>query len=191
MLHNRLLFTAAVTVVAALAATAGVYAWRVLNPPPPPTLPAESSTGSALSAVAVGDRRPDLRLRDLDGTLRSMSEWDGRVLVVNFWATWCPPCLEEIPLLVALQEKYRARGLTVLGIALDSPQRAAQFMQSNGVTYETLHGEQDAIDASKAFGNTYGSLPFTATVGRDGRIVDLHSGIVTEAGMERLIVDNL
>ena len=194
-LRKRLVYMVAVTLLAMGAASGGVMLWRGLYPPPPMTrlqVPAPATAAAADAAVLhVGDRRPQVSLRDVSGAVRSISEWDGSLLLVNFWATWCPPCLEEIPSFVRLQDRYRDRGVVFLGIALDSPERVESFMTSHGVNYESLHGEKDAIDASKAFGNTYGALPFTAVVGRDGRIVHLQQGILEESSAQQLIERNL
>lgn len=193
---RRLAFTVAVMLVAVGAASGGVLLWRSMHPLPVAMTPvAGSDAGSPASTrapegVKVGDRRPELRLRDLDGNLRSISEWDGSFLIVNFWATWCPPCLEEIPTFVALQERFAAEGVVFLGIALDSPDRVRVFMREQAMNYESLHGEKDAIDATRAFGNQYGGLPFTAMVGRDGRIVHLQQGIMEEAQVLSLIEAN-
>lgn len=189
---KRLVFTALVMLLAVGAASGGVVLWRSMQPAPVDMVPV-GGTGSAPApaSVAVGDHRPDLSLRDLDGKRRSISEWDGSLLVVNFWATWCPPCLEEIPTFVKLQERFADKGLVFLGIALDSPDRVRAFMSTHGVNYESLHGEKDAIDATRAFGNRYGGLPFTAMIGRDGRIVHLQQGILEESTALRLIEQHL
>lgn len=189
---RRLAFTVVVMLVAVGAASGGAMMWRSMQPEPAQVVAAAANSPSpAPASVAVGDRRPDLSLLDLDGKRRSISEWDGSLLVVNFWATWCPPCLEEIPTFVKLQERFADKGLVFLGIALDSPERVRAFMSAHDVNYESLHGEKDAIDATRAFGNRYGGLPFTAMVGRDGRIVHLQQGILDEVTVLRLIDEHL
>ena len=193
---RRIVFTVAVMLVAMGAASGGVLLWRSMHPPPMTMTPVAGGDASAppvaqvSGEVKVGDRRPDLSLHDTDGRLRSISEWDGSLLIVNFWATWCPPCLEEIPTFVALQERFAEAGVVFLGIALDSPERVKAFIQAQGMNYESLHGEKDAIDATRAFGNQYGGLPFTAMVGRDGRIVHLQQGIMEETQVVGLIEAN-
>ncbi len=197
-LLQRIAFTGAIIVLAAAAASGGVLAWRTLFPspvqlavspaPPPATAlpgPAEEST------LAVGDPRPDFSLADLDGRMRSLSEWDGKLLVVNFWATWCPPCLEEIPGFVRLQQEYGPRGLQFLGVALDSPQNVREFMDTHQMNYPSLHGERDAIVASKLMGNRIGALPYTVAIGRDGRVLLMHQGILEQEQAARFIERNL
>ena len=180
-------------VLAITGASLGVMLWQHFNPPPvvvetrAPTL---APAPLPAATLVVGDPRPELSLPDVDGKRRSIAEWDGKLLFVNFWATWCPPCLEEIPMFVRIHERYRARGVEFLGIALDSAENVRAFMLSHGVSYQSLHGEQDAIDAARAFGNAYGSLPYTAVIGRDGRIVHLQVGVLQESDVQQLIDAN-
>ena len=115
--------------------------------------------------------RPDFTLPDLEGKMHSVSEWDGKVLLINFWATWCPPCRKEIPAFIELQDKYRDRGFVVIGIALDQKQAVIDFTDPMGVNYPILMGEDGAIELAKAYGNNLGVLPYTVVVDRKGRII--------------------
>jgi thiol-disulfide isomerase/thioredoxin len=119
--------------------------------------------------------RPDFSLTDLDGKMRNVSEWDNKILVVNFWATWCPPCIQEMPLLVEIQQDYGEIGLQIIGIAVDEHEAVKQFVEENYINYPILEGD-DVIDISKSFGNRLGVLPFTAVVDRNGNVVERHVG---------------
>ena len=119
--------------------------------------------------------RPDFSLVDLNGKVRNVSEWDNKILVVNFWATWCPPCIREIPLFVEIQKDYAAIGLQVIGIAVDEHEAIQKFVEENYINYPILEGS-DVINISKSFGNRLGALPFTAVVDRSGNIVVRHVG---------------
>jgi len=121
-------------------------------------------------------RRPDVTLNDLAGSPQSISQWDGKVLVVNFWATWCEPCRREIPLLNALQSEYGGRGVQVIGVAIDELPSVQDFLKSVPISYPVLIGEQEAVDALAGFGAEMTVLPYTAFVRRDGRIEVLHAG---------------
>lgn len=150
----------------------------------PPALP-------VLAAPQPPERRPDFSLPDLQGNQRSISDWDGQILVVNFWATWCSPCRQEIPDFIELQAQYGERGVQFLGVAVDRPEAAAAFASEFGMNYPSLVGEADALEVNAAFGNTIGALPYTAIVDRSGRVVFTHRGILSRdaavAELERLL----
>ena len=124
---------------------------------------------------------PEIQLPDSDGKLRDLSEWSGRPLVINFWATWCAPCRREIPLLVELQEEYASRDLQIIGVALDEAAAVAEFLAEMPVNYPVLVGQQEAVEAATALGLEFIVLPFTAFADRDGRIVKLHKGELLRA----------
>lgn len=136
---------------------------------------------------ADADRRPDFTLNDLSGAPRSVSEWDGKVLVVNFWATWCPPCREEIPHFVALQNELGGQGVQFLGVAIDEPAEVRAFVREHGVNYPTLVGAEDAMAVSQRFGNDLGALPYTVIVDRTGRVAFTHRGALPKADIERAL----
>ena len=143
--------------------------------------------GQASGAGANSTQRPEFTLTDLQNRPRRVGEWDGKVLVVNFWATWCSPCRKEIPQFIALQQEFGTRGLQFLGIAIDDPGAVREFVQSLQVNYPVLVGEQDAIDVAKAYGNLIGALPYTVVVDRKGAIVLTHQGEVSGHQLEQVI----
>jgi thiol-disulfide isomerase/thioredoxin len=134
-------------------------------------------------------RCPDFSLVDLQGQTHHNSEWQGKVVVFNFWATWCPPCVREIPMFIELQKKYADRGLQFVGIATnDPPQVVAEFVEDNGINYPILIGEGDAIDVAVNFGNRFGALPYTAIVDREGNIVLRKVGEMKRQKLEKTIL---
>lgn len=132
--------------------------------------------------------RPDFTLPDTDGTLHTASDWDGQVLVVNFWATWCPPCRREIPAFIELQDEYGEQGLRFVGIAMDEAERVQDFAATLGINYPLLVGEQAVVDTARAYGNTAGVLPYSAVVDRDGRIIFTWAGEFTREQAEEVIL---
>ncbi len=139
------------------------------------------------AAEIIGRRRPEFTLPDLDGRPRSIDEWDGKVIALNFWATWCPPCLEEVPAFVRLQKKYQARGLQFVGIALQRPEEVRPFAAEHGMNYPVLAGELEVIEAAEAYGNRLGALPYTVFINRDGRVAAARAGALSTEQAEAII----
>jgi thiol-disulfide isomerase/thioredoxin len=126
-------------------------------------------------------------LPDLNGETRSLDEWRGNVVVLNFWATWCPPCRKEMPAFIDLQEQYGAQGLQFVGIALDEVERTAEFADALGVNYPILIGDTRTIELGAAYGNRYGALPFTVIIARDGSIHDTIAGEIQKNEIDQIV----
>jgi thiol-disulfide isomerase/thioredoxin len=126
-------------------------------------------------------------LPELDGKKHSLEEWRGKVIVLNFWATWCPPCREEIPLLVNLQKTRAASGLQVISVAIDNKTAVMLYRQSAGINYPILMGGDDAFDLVARYGNRMGSLPFTVIIDRSGAIAVRKLGAFTKNELESLV----
>jgi thiol-disulfide isomerase/thioredoxin len=148
--------------------------------------------------AAMGQRQPaappaevpdrlDFALPDLEGYARRVTDWRGNPLLINFWATWCPPCREEIPLLKRAQERHRANGLHVVGIAIDSEEAVAAFHRSVRFNYPVLIGEIDALGLLPAYGNPAGGLPFSVLLDAGGHIVHRKFGPYQETELEALL----
>ncbi len=125
---------------------------------------------AATSQSLIGKLRPAFELIDTEDRMRSVEEWNGKVLVVNFWATWCPPCRKEMPAFIELQDKYGKDGLQFIGIAIDEKDKVVDFSDTYGVNYPMLLGTLEAIEIGKQFGNRFGALPYTVIIGRDSKI---------------------
>lgn len=126
-------------------------------------------------------------LHDLNGVNHQSAEWQGKILVVNFWATWCPPCRKETPMFVDLQEQYAARGLQFLGIAIDDINKVKDFVDTYAVNYPVLIGDQDAIKIAKKYGNRFGALPYTVIINRQGTIVHAQAGEMKRDKTEKIL----
>ncbi len=123
-------------------------------------------------AVATNaPQRPEFTLATVDGGSRSVSEWDGQVLLVDFWASWCIPCRKEMPAFNALRAAYGDEGFEVVGLAADSLDKVIEFLDEVQIDFPIVYGDMfDVMDISEAYGNAYGGLPFNAFVDRDGNI---------------------
>lgn len=134
------------------------------------------ASAPARSPATEGSLAPDFTLTDLDGSPIRLADFRGRPVIVNFWASWCVPCIEEFPLLTAAAERHAADGLAVIGIVYQDRTEAARgFMQRNGATWQT------AMDPDQRVATAYGVLgpPQTYFIGRDGTIVARHIGQIS------------
>jgi thiol-disulfide isomerase/thioredoxin len=110
------------------------------------------------------------------------------VVVLNFWAPWCPPCREEIPDFIKLQDKYHERGLVFIGVALDEKIKVQAFADEMGINYPILLGEMEAVDLARKIGNRLGGLPFTVIVDRNGKIIASEVGGLTLDRLEKMVL---
>lgn len=165
------------------AAVAGYNLAYLLHPPQPqPSSPAVAKPDSP--DELLGRPRPEFSLPDLTGQPRSVTEWDGRVLLINFWATWCAPCREEIPAFIKVRRQFQNRGFEILGIAIDNPEFVTEYARDIGITYPLLYGEEAAVVIGNFYGNRQGTLPYSVFVDAQGRIAHIHNrGVLTESAL--------
>jgi thiol-disulfide isomerase/thioredoxin len=147
----------------ALAAGAGVAWWR----PQPQDTPADGAVLWPLS------------FQTPQGQTLAMASLRGRPLLLNFWATWCPPCVEEFPLLDAFHRQNRAKGWQVLGLAIDQPSAVRTFLQKAPVSFPVAFAGLEGTELSKTLGNLSGGLPFTVVFGADGSVRHRRMGRVS------------
>lgn len=126
-------------------------------------------------------------LPDLDGVQQPLRQWQGKLVVVNFWATWCAPCREEMPMFVAAQKAHGAKGLQFVGVAVDEASKVKQFADEIGLNYPALIGGYGAMELSRALGNTIMALPFTIVVGRDGQVMHTQLGPLKREQLELMV----
>lgn len=129
--------------------------------------PAASTATSTLFAQS---------LPDVEGKSHPLSQWKGKPLIVNFWATWCAPCVEEMPELSRLQTEIASRGMQIIGIGIDSATNIAQFAGKYKIEYPLYIAGMAASDLSRQMGNQAGGLPFTVLIGSDGQIKKTYLG---------------
>jgi peroxiredoxin len=126
-------------------------------------------------------------LPDTAGRGQSIGQWKGKVLVVNFWATWCVPCREEMPEFVKIQKEQGDRGLQFVGIAIDDAVKVKQFAAELDLNYPALIGGYGAVELSKSLGNRLGALPYTLVIDRSGRISHAQLGPFKPADLRAII----
>ena len=140
-------------------------------------------------SVAVSHAAPDFALKDLNGRIYRLTNLRGRVVVLNFFATWCGPCRQEIPDFVRLYQRFRGKGLEIIGVSLDQEAGAVlgPFIRHYGITYPIVLGTREVV---LDYGGIKG-IPTTFVIDRDGaisdRFVGLQSGHVIEKSVEQLL----
>jgi thiol-disulfide isomerase/thioredoxin len=173
----------AVVAMLTLSAAVGFLLYRVTAPAPTlRPISAEAAHDSPTTRSAeeppkptIPERVPTLELPGLDGKTHALGEWQGRPLLINFWATWCEPCRREVPLLRTLKREHAAERLEIVGVAIDSPDAVHQFIGRLGIDYPVLVGEKDGLAAVTAFGMDT-VLPFSVFADPGGRIVTVKVG---------------
>ncbi len=131
----------------------------------------------------------ELSLADLNGQTQSFGQWRGKVLIVNYWATWCHPCREEMPGFSRLQNKYRDKGVQFVGISIDTADKIIEFQKTTPVSYPLLIGDISVMENSAKLGNIRQALPFTAVFDREGRLSATKLGRLSEPELERQLTE--
>jgi len=121
---------------------------------------------------------------DVSEQMQSISQWRGKVLVINFWATWCAPCLKEIPEFIKLQAEYQQQGLQFIGVAIEDKQSMSVYLQGNKINYPVLIAGDAGIGLAHQLGNIIDAVPFTVIVNREGQVVYRQPG---ELSVDKLL----
>lgn len=150
-------------------------------------------TGSGGGADSAANAAPDFTLKDIDGRTVRLSDYRGKVVVINFWATWCVPCAAELPHLQRIYDKYRARGLELLAVSMDGPESVASVVpqaRQYGLTFPVLIDEETRV---VGIYNPKRTAPYTAIIGRDGAVANTREGysagdeVALEAELQALL----
>jgi thiol-disulfide isomerase/thioredoxin len=153
-----------------------------------PTKPAPASADPAASPAQItAGVLYAASFPDVTGKSQSLGQWQRELLVINFWATWCAPCKEEMPLLADLQQKYAKNGVQFVGIAADTSANVANFAQKVPLGYPLLPDESRAIEFSKRLGNRLGLLPHTVVIAPGGEVVYARLGVVKAVEFESIL----
>ncbi len=124
----------------------------------------------------IGQQRPEFAIRDLDGKMRNIKEWNNKIILLNFWATWCPPCKEEIPGFIQLQKTYGKQHFQIIGIAVDEENAVRRFVKKTGMNYPVMAAEEEAAELSRRYGNSVGGLPYSVFINKKHKIVATITG---------------
>ena len=128
-----------------------------------------------------------LKLPDTSGKEQPLAQWRDKVLVVNFWATWCAPCREEIPGFIQFQERFRADGVQFVGVAIDQKERVAPYAKEMGINYPLVVGGLETMEFARQLGNQRSVLPFTLVIDRSGKVASVQVGMLRPEKLESLL----
>lgn len=172
-------FSLLLVAVGTLAAGAGYYFGRPqpVTPPPPEAFPTADAPARLMA----------LTLPDLEGRPQPLAQWAGKVLVVNFWATWCLPCKEEMPEFSRISDKFASKSVQFTGISVDTTDNVLTFLKSTPVSYPLLVSGLDTLDLISDLGNRAKGLPFTVILRRDGSVQRVKLGKFATPDLERAI----
>lgn len=152
---------------------------------PEPSVMMQQTAGESGSSNSSSSA-PDFSLASVGGGSKSLSDYKGKVVMLNFWATWCGPCKREIPDFIAMQKAYRDKGFEIVGISLDDPTataQVAQFVKQQGINYDIVYGNGEV---AQAYGGVQ-SIPTTFLIDREGKVVSSKVGLQTKEAWESAI----
>jgi peroxiredoxin len=174
-----------VGMVAVIAMAAGLFVALRQDPAGSPLAnapsPGAGASGSPAALSAALPRWQSFAFEDTQGQTIELKTLQGQMLVINFWATWCPPCVEEMPELDALYPQLQAKNIEMLGIGIDSPSNIREFLQKRKFSYRLLVGGVGGSDLARLLGNETGGLPFTVVIDTQGRVIFRKMGRITGA----------
>jgi thiol-disulfide isomerase/thioredoxin len=147
------------------------------------------SMGVTAKPIDNAWKMPPLILDDLGGQQRQLYDWHGKVILLNFWATWCGPCQIEIPDLIRWQQQYADQGLQIVSVGLDDVRKLSNFARTVGINYPVLVADPDQqFSLLKQWGDPFGVLPFTVVIGKDGHFVFMQQGLFRQEAFESIVL---
>lgn len=147
--------------------------------------------GPSFDLNQSGKQAPDFSLPNIDGGVVSLSDYKGKLVLLNFWASWCPPCRAEIPGFIKIQKAYKDKGFTVIGAAAESKNDAANFAKEIGINYPVSFGLEKTLEVTAKYGNPDGGLPYSILIDSKQNILSVYSGFLSEDKLTEMLDKHL
>jgi len=161
-------------------ALAAAYGYRRYTQRPP-----------SFTAGMVGKDAPAFQLPASKGGQINIKDYKGKVVLLNFWASWCPPCRAEMPGFIKIQKEYKDKPFQIIGAAMEDKRSADQFANEIGVNYPYAFGLEAVQDRASAYGNPDGGLPYSVLISKDQKIISVYYGYLSEEKLRKLIDENI
>jgi thiol-disulfide isomerase/thioredoxin len=150
-----------------------------------------SQRGPSFDNSIVNQTAPSFTLPALSRGEISLEDYKGKLVLLNFWASWCKPCRKEIPDFIKIQNKYKDKNFTFIGVAIEDKLKVESFAKTTGINYPVTYGAEEGYDISAKYGNKDGALPYTVLIDQNQKIIKASWGSLTEDQLEELINKNL
>lgn len=138
-----------------------------------------------------GKIAPGFSLPNISGGQLKLEDYKGQLVLLNFWASWCPPCRAEIPGFIKVQNKYKDKPFTFVGVAIEDKEAVSQYSKEIGINYPVSYGVEASHDLASRYGNPDGALPYSILISPEQKIIEVFSGFLSENKLEELINKNL
>ena len=139
----------------------------------------------------AGKSAPNFSLPNIQGGTLDLSDYKGKLVLLNFWASWCPPCRAEIPGFIKTQNAYKNKPFTFLGVAIESKPDAERYAKEIGINYPISYGIENSLEVAAQYGDPDGALPYSVLISPDQKILSVHSGFLSEDKLKEMIKKNL
>jgi thiol-disulfide isomerase/thioredoxin len=139
----------------------------------------------------IGKTAPEFNLPSATEGQIKLSDYKGKLVLLNFWASWCPPCRAEIPGFIKVQEEYKDKGFTILGAAIEGKEAVNTYMNEIGMNYPTAYGIDEVHRTAGTYGDPDGALPYSVLISKDQKILEIFTGFVSETKLKQVIEKNL
>lgn len=139
----------------------------------------------------TGKQAPEFSLPNTEGGQLKLSDYKGKLVLLNFWASWCPPCRAEIPGFIEVQNKYKDKGFTFIGVAIEDKEAADSYAKEIGINYPISYGLENSLEVASKYGNPDGGLPYSVLISADQKILSVHAGFLSEDKLKEIIDKNL
>ncbi|KAF3981803.1 MAG: TlpA family protein disulfide reductase [Methylococcales symbiont of Hymedesmia sp. n. MRB-2018] len=177
--NNLLIIFAAI-----ISVSVGIFAQQHLSVDETIDPSLQANTAQAKSST---DKLPEFSIADINGEQQSIAQWDNKIRIINFWATWCPPCLKEIPEFIKIQNAFSDKNVQFIGIAMEEAESVKQYLAVNPVNYPMLIAGDGNVSLSRQLGNIFDAVPFTLIVNQLGTIIYRQPGEISSEKIRQLI----